>query len=121
MSFGDIFKDVPFGPIHQYGDPSKLPLDQEDLIDRIREMESLASKIEPQLDLPEKDPQFSSWITRYALIGIEVKRLLIHAEEILNDTELAKLKVRLNTEIQPMALNRYEKYRFTDYGTEAGI
>ncbi len=103
------------------GDPEKQPLDQEDLISRIREMEDLSRKIEPELDLEHKSEWFSAWVMRYALVGVEVKRILMHAEEVLDDGELEALKHRLNTEIQPVALNRFEKYRETNYETEAGL
>ena len=48
--------------MQHYGDPEKQPLDQEDLMGRIREMEQLAKMIEPQLDLEQKHPDFSGWI-----------------------------------------------------------
>lgn len=107
--------------MEHFGDPKKGPLDQEDLIDRIRQMEKLSGMIEPELDREQKHPDFSAWIVRYAFVGVEVKRLLIHAEEVLNDTQLAALKYRLNREIQPNALNRFEKYRYTNYETQAGL
>lgn len=103
------------------GDPRKQPLDQEDLIRRIREMEDLSRKIEPELDLEQKNEQFSMWVTRYALVGVEVKRILMHAEEVLSNNKLEALKHRLNTDIKPVASNRFEKYRHTNYETEAGL
>jgi len=45
----------------------------------------------------------------------------MYAEEVLSDADLAALKHRLNTEIKPEALNRFEKYRLTNYETEQGI
>jgi hypothetical protein len=104
-----------------FGDPQKQPLDQEDLLARIREMERLAGQIEPMLDQPHKDPNFKFRVLRYQLVGAEVRRLLMRAEEVLDDADLAALKHRLNTCIQPGALNRFEKYRQTNYETEQGI
>ena len=107
--------------MQHFGDPEKQPLDQEDLLRRIREMEQLSDKIEPELDQERKNEDFTYWVLRYQLVGAEVKRILMHAEEVLDDAELAALKRRLNTEIQPIALNRFEKYRSTYYETEQGI
>jgi hypothetical protein len=106
--------------MQHFGDPAKQPLDQDDLMQRIREMEQLSRLIEPELDHPQ-NPDFKYWVLRYQLVGVEVKRLLIHAEEVLPDTDLIQLKLRLDTEIQPVALNRFEKYRFTSYATAHGL
>ncbi len=107
--------------MQHFGEPEKKPLDQGDLMNRISEMERLSRMIEPQLDLERKSPDFSVWVMRYGLIGVEVKRLLMYAEEVLDDAELEELKHRLNTQIKPIALNRFEKYRFTNYETKAGL
>lgn len=107
--------------MQHFGEPNKKPLDQGDLMNRISEMERLSGMIEPELDREQKHPDFSLWVTRYAFVGVEVKRLLMYAEEVLNDTELEELKHRLNTQIKPIALNRFEKYRFTNYETKAGL
>jgi len=107
--------------MQHFGDPVQQPLDQEDLIHRIREMEELSRMIEPELNLEQKSTDFSLWIARYAFVGVEVKRLLMRAEEVLNDSQLTALKYRLNREIKPMALNRFEKYRYTNYETNAGL
>lgn len=104
-----------------FGDPAKYPLDQDDLLARIREMERLAGQIEPMLEQPAEHPSIIPLVLRYQLVGVEVKRLLIRAEEILEPAALVALKRRMNTEIKPVALNRFEKYRLTHYETEQGI
>lgn len=71
--------------MQHFGDPAKQPLDQDDLLSRIREIEQLASKIEPELDKPQKALDFAFWVQRYALVGVEIKRILMHAEEILEE------------------------------------
>lgn len=106
--------------MQHFGDPTNYPLDQDDLMQRIREMEHLSRLIEPELDHPQSS-DFKYWVLRYRLVGVEVKRLLIRAEEILPDIDLIQLKLRLDTEIQPVAFNRFEKYRFTSYETEHGL
>ncbi len=63
--------------MQHFGDPAKQ-LDQEDLLRRIREMEQLSRKIEPELDLEQKNSDFKYWVLRYHLVGVEVKRLLMY-------------------------------------------
>lgn len=107
--------------MRHFGLPGKGPIDQDDLIARIREMERLDAMITPQLGIEKKKPNFAAMVMRYSLVGVEVKRLLIYAEEVLDDDELDALKDRLNEEIEPEAINRFEKYRSTDYETAEGL
>jgi hypothetical protein len=107
--------------MRHYGNPGKRPIDQDDLIARIREMERLDAMITPQLGIEKKRPDFAMMVMRYSLVGVEVKRLLMYAEEVLTDDDLDVLKDRLNSEIEPEAINRFEKYRSTDYETAEGL
>ncbi len=107
--------------MQHFGDPAKQPLDQDDLVSRVSDLEHLANQITPMLDMPTKPKEFALLVHRYQLTGVEVKRLLIYAEEILEPAALSAFKHRLNREIKPVALNRFEKYRNTNYESEGGI
>jgi hypothetical protein len=92
-------------------------LDADDLVERVSQVEELAALIEDALERGIQDENLAMVILRWRIVSIEVQRLMIRAEELLEPTALDELRLRIN-QMDPPALNRWTKYRTTNYEEE---
>jgi len=80
---------------------------QETLLAKLREAEQLVTEIQT---LPQESEEGRYAVRRWAVVGDEVQKLMIQAEEQLPPAHLARLKAEING-TEPGKIDLWAKYR----------